>query len=246
VPYFLPALLLLALWEPRTRRSALVATAALVTVVTVVVWPFDFAGDAVGIGNAVLLPVFGALWLVPTRRVASWAVIVVVLVSGAFLWPSWLRTVGLRGGGSASEALSSVAQRWLPHETTRRPQGGEYSVQGALRVLPAGGGLAERGGRLLLTGGQWGSLVLASTEPLTSVRLSFDGQAGSELEVAGGALGDTLFAADGGVGFEIELAGASRSHPMWWSSQPQSLYDLRLRLPRAPGIPVAFRIVAGP
>ena len=245
LPYYLPLLLVLALWEPRRRRSTLVMMAALAALVTVLVWPFDWAGDAVGLGNAVLLPIYGALWLVPTRRPPAWALLAALLVAGAFLWPTWLSSLGLWAGGHDSGALvSPVASRWLPHESTRRPLGDDYFLQGALRALPAGGAVSERRGRLFLRGGRWGNLVAASPRPLTHLYLAFDGQAGAELEVAGGTLGDTVFRGDGGIGFEIELVDEARRHRMWWSSEPQSLYDLRLRLPKAPRVPVAFSLQA--
>ncbi len=244
LPYLFPVVLLLSLWEPRTGRSTLVVVAAVLAIGTLLVWPFDFAGDGTGVGNAVLLPVFGALWLVPTRRCPAWAAGLVLVLAGLALWPGWLRTSGLRAGASSS--ISPLAHQWLPHETTRRPVGARFATQGPMRILPAGGGLSERNGRLLLNGGSWGSLVLASAAPLESVYLAFDGQAGSELEVRGGDLGNTFFGADGGVGFEILLGDAARRHRMWWASEPQSLYDLSLRLPKAAGVPVAFRVGPNP
>lgn len=241
LPYYLPLVLLLALWEPRARRSTLVVTAALAAVLTVIVWPFDFAGDAVGLGNTVLLPIYGALWLVPTRRCGLVAPLALLVVAGLFLWPAWLQTAGLRAAGSASGSMvAPVASRFLPHESTRRPLGGDYFLVGNLRALPAGGALEQRRGRLFLVGGRWGNVVLASSVPLQRVYFAFDGQAGSELEVVGGTLGNTLFGGDGGVGFEVELGGRVRRHRLWFSSEPQSMYDLRLRLPNAPRVPVAF------
>ena len=236
LPYFLPIVLLLALWEPRRRRSPLVVAAALAVVAALVVWPFDWAGDA-PLGNAALLPVFGALWLVPTRRCGWLAVAAITAAAAPFLWPSWLDAAGLSGRGST---VGPAAERWLPHESTRRPLAGDFAALGTLRVLPAGGAVEYRGDRFLIDGGRWGSLVVASPVPLATLYLDFDGQAGSELEVVGGRLGDTLFRGDGGVRFSVELPERPRRHPMWFSAEPQSLYDLRLRLPKAPRIPVAF------
>ena len=48
--------------------------------------------------------------------------------------------------------------------------------------------------------------------------------------------------AAGGVAFEVMLGDHARRHPMWWSHREQTLYDLHLRLPKAPPFPVAFRV----
>lgn len=245
LPYFLPVVLILALWEPGARRSTLVVTAIATGLVAVAVWPFDFAGDA-RLGNAWWLPVYGSLWLVPTRRVGMAAPLAVMALSGLILWPSWLGLVGLRSEASPTPGgLSPLASRWLPAESTLRPVGRDFLEQDGVRVLLAGGALSERGGRLFLSGGHWGNLVVASPRPVDRLFLAFDGQAGSELEVVGGELGNTLFQGDGGVGFEILLEESARRHPMWWSDSRQTLYDLRVRLPRAPAIPIAFRLGLG-
>ena len=242
VPYLLPTLLLLGLWEPRTRRSPLVIVAVAAALLAIVVWPFDWAGQEPGLGNALLLPVFGALLLVPTRRCSLWAALATVAVAGLFLWPTWLDSLGLwRGGSAPGSTIAPLASRLLPHESSRRPLGRDFVRQVDASVLPAGGGVEERRGRLYLTGERWGNVVVASPVPLDRLYLAFDGQAGTELEVAGGSLGDTLFRGDGGIGFEVVLDGASRRHRMWWSSEAQSLYDLRLRLPKAPPSPDRLR-----
>ena len=84
--------------------------------------------------------------------------------------------------------------------------------------------------------------MLINQRPVQSVLLDFDGQAGIELEVEGGELGNTVFRGDGGIGFEVLLGESDRRHPVWWSRQEQSLYDLRLRLPTAPPFPIGFRL----
>lgn len=245
LPYLLPLLLVLALWEPGARRSGLVATALGIGLVAIVVWPFDWAGDA-PLGNGWWLPAYGALWLVPTKRSGVVAPLAVVALAGLVLWPTWLGAIGLGGGRLAPrDAAAPLASRWLPHESTLRPVGADFLSQEGVRVLVAGGAVSERRGRLFLGGGRWGNLVVASPRPIDRLFLAFDGQAGSELQVVGGELGNTLFHGDGGVGFEILLPESPRRHRMWWSSAEQSLYDLRLRLPRAPAVPVAFRLGVG-
>ena len=241
LPYFFPLALLLALWAPRAGRSTLVMTALAAALLSILLWPFDFSGDGPGLGNAWLLPMYGALWLVPTGTMRFWKQLPILAVAGLFLWPTWLDVIGLRGApGEERATLAPLASRWLPYESTRRPIGKEFVLMSGMRVLPAGGGVSVREEQLFLRGTQWGSIFLASPRPLSTVFLSFDGQAGSEIEVGGGRLGNTVFRGDGGVVFEIDLEGAAREHSMWWSKQPHSLYDLRLRLPNAPAIPVAF------
>ncbi|MDX1643051.1 MAG: hypothetical protein R3244_01695 [Thermoanaerobaculia bacterium] len=243
--YCLPLLLALALWEPAAGRSTLVVTALVVGVAAFLGWPFDFAGDA-SLGNAWWLPAYGALWLAPTRRTGWVAPLALAALAGLALWPSWLGTVGLRPGiASTGAPVAPLVARWLPVETTLRPVGQDFVSQGDVRVFLAGGAVSERRGRLFLGGGRWGSVVIASPRPLDRLLLAFDGQAGAELDVVGGELGNTMFQPDGGVGFEIVLPESPRRHPMWWSSHSQSLYDLKLRLPGAAPIPVAFRLGGG-
>lgn len=243
VPYFLPVLLMLALWEPRSGRSPLVVAVTAVALTAAVVWPFDWAGEPGGLGNALLLPAFGALWLVPTRPVRFIWLIATTILAGALLWPTWLDLLGLRPVGSHGVgAVPSYATRWLPVESSLRVGDDELLRGGSLAARIAGGALGERGGELVLSGGRWGSLMLVNDRPVESVLLDFDGQAGTDLEVEGGELGSTVFRGDGGIGFEVRLGESDRRHPVWWSSEDQSLYDLRLRLPSAPPFPVAFRV----
>jgi len=243
LPYFLPLVLLLALWEPRSGRSPLVVAIAALALVAVIVWPFDWAGDPGALGNALLLPAFGALWLLPTRPVRGVWLVAVALAAGSLLWPTWLDLVGLRPDrGTAVAAVPSFATRLLPVESTLRVGDDELIRRGSLGARVGGGAVAERGGSLVLSGGHWGSVLLIAERPVEAVLLEFDGQAGTELEVEGGDLGSTVFGADGGVGFEVVLGESDRRHPVWWSQQEQSLYDLHLRLPKAPPFPVAFQL----
>lgn len=245
VPYFLPLLLLLALWEPRRGRSPLVVAGAVVAILALVVWPFDWAGDSGGLGNALLLPAFGALWLLPTRPTKGRWIVMTTLAAGALLWPMWLDLVGLRPSrGTTAASVPSLAARWLPAESTLRAGADELIRQGSLSLRVAGGAVAERGGSLVIDGGRWGNLLVIAERPLESVLLEFDGQAGSEIDISGGELGNTVFRGDGGVAFEVSLGDSDRKHPLWWSRQEHSLYDLRLRLPKAPPFPVAFRVEA--
>ena len=138
--------------------------------------------------------------------------------------------------------VAPLAVRWLPLESTLRVSDDELVRDGSLGIRVVGGAVSGRGGQLVVQGGSWAEVVLVSSRPLTSVLLEFDGQAGSELEITGGELGNTVFRGDGGVVFEVGLDSSARQHPMWWSRQEQSLYDLHLRLPKAPPFPVALRV----
>jgi hypothetical protein len=243
LPYFLPLLLLLAPWEPRKGRSPLVASVAAMAVLAILIWPFDWAGGPGMLGNALLLPAFGALWLLPTRPVRGAWILVMAIAAGVFLWPTWLETVGLRPApATPSRSVSPVAGRWLPLESTLRAGESDLIREGSLAVRVVGGAAASRGGRIVIQGGAWGEVLLIAPQDVESVLLEFDGQAGTELDLTGGTLGNTVFRGDGRVAFEVLLGERGRRHPMWWSPLEQSLYDLRLRLPDAPPYPVAFRV----
>jgi hypothetical protein len=143
-----------------------------------------------------------------------------------------------------SDSVSPAAVRFLPLESTQRVDDEVLMRSGALRVRLIGGAVAERDGEMALRGKQWGDLLIISPRPLGTLLLEFDGQAGSELEVMGAELGATMFMADGKVAFEVLLNQRTRRHPMWWSREDHSLYDLRLRLPKAPPYFVGFSVTA--
>jgi hypothetical protein len=245
LPYFLPLLILLTLWEPRGGRSPLVVTAGAMVLLSIVIWPFDFAGEPGALGNLLLLPLFGALWLVPTRGVRPLWLMTLAVAAGVFLYPTWLQALGLRTvGGAASDDVSQMAVQFLPVESTVRTDDRDLKRSGAVSVRLLGGGVSEHNGQLTLEGQRWGDLLVISPLEIGSLVLTFDGQAGTELEVGGAELGNTLFQADGQVAFEILLAEKARKHPIWLAREDHWFYDLRVRLPKAPPYDVIFSVAA--
>ncbi|MGB3564448.1 MAG: hypothetical protein WBC09_15470, partial [Thermoanaerobaculia bacterium] len=88
LPYFLPVLLALGAWSGGARRSTLVLSVLTIGVLFVLVAPFNFFGGPGAIGNRWLLPLYGALWLVPTRRLHWGWIAVTAALAAVFLWPS--------------------------------------------------------------------------------------------------------------------------------------------------------------
>ncbi|HXU32913.1 MAG TPA: hypothetical protein VN851_20265, partial [Thermoanaerobaculia bacterium] len=57
----------------------------------------------------------------------------------------------------------------------------------------------------------------------------------SALEVSGGTVGEKILRPDGGIAFFVELSSARARHPMWWTDDTWTLYQLTLRLPGGKG-----------
>ena len=201
--------------------------------------------QAGGLGNLLLLPLFGALWLVPTRGVRPIWLMTFVVAAGVFLFPTWLQALGLRAvEGPSSDGVSPTAVQFLPVESTLRTDARDLKRTGSVSIRLLGGAVSEHSGQLTLEGQRWGDLLVISPLEMDSLVLVFDGQAGTELEVAGAELGNTFFQADGRIAFEILLAEKARKHPIWLAPEDHWFYDLRVRLPKAPPYGVIFSVAA--
>jgi len=84
---------------------------------------------------------------------------------------------------------------------------------------------------LVLFGGRWGEILVASEVELGSVVLDFDKSASTELEVSGGEVTGTIFRPDGRVAFQIEVERQQHAgFPEADSGRSSYHYRLRLRM----------------
>jgi hypothetical protein len=237
LPYFLPVLLALGAWSGGGRRSTLVLSVVTIGALFVLMAPFNFFGGPGAIGNRWLLPLYGVLWLVPTRRLHWGWIAVTAAVAALFLWPSWMapRTFPVGADGNYRHS-AGLARRFLPYETSQRelPSIGElrqnvFWLRATGRLTsPAGGGE-----RFELEGQGPTEFLVASPDPLVALHLEFGPTSPGKIEVTQGQLGDTVFRPDGGVGFDLFAPTPRARHPMWWSDERQNLYFFQFGLPEA-------------
>jgi hypothetical protein len=246
LPYFLPVLLALGAWSKSAPRSTLVLSAAAMGLLFVLVAPFNFFGGPGAIGNRWLLPLVGALWLVPARRPHRGWIVATVVLAALFMWPSWRAPRAYPVGPDGNYRHSAgLAQRFLPYETTQRelPSVGELR-QGVFWVRATGrltspAGIGER---FEVEGEGPTELLVASPVPLVALHLEFGPTSPGQIEVTHGSLGDTVFRPDGGVGFDLFAPTPRARHPMWWSDESQSLYFFQFVLPGATAKTHAFAV----
>lgn len=237
LPYFLPVLLALGGWAGGGRRSTLVLSVLAIGVLFVLAAPFNFFGGPGAIGNRWLLPLYGALWLVPTRRLHWGWMAVTAALAGLFLWPSWTAPRAFPVGPDGNYRHSAgLARRFLPYETSQRelPSIGElrqdvFWLRATGRLTrPAGGG-----DRFELEGKGPTEFLVATPTPLVALHLEFGPTSPGKIVVTQGRLGDTVFRPDGGVGFDLFAPTPRARHPMWWSDERQNLYFFQFGLPEA-------------
>ncbi len=252
LPYFLPLVLGFVAFRAERGRGAAVAAILLALVAVVLVWPFDLAGaglDAGGrtLGNAFFLPLYPALWFLAARPVRPAWVLVVVALSGLYLYPLWLAPRSLVAAEPADRVpVSEVARRILPEESTQQTLPGVRDAQqGVLWVRLLSAGVTEgTRGRLRVDPGEPGELLLASAVPLPSLRLDFGPGAPTQIAMTGAEPGPTVLTPDGGVRFVLELGEPDRRHPMWWTRGDEYLYHLVVTAPEtSSGKPLDFDLV---
>jgi hypothetical protein len=243
LPYFLPLALLLALWRPTTGRTGLAVLGAVGLVVSLVVYPFDFALLPEALGNRLFVPFFVIFWWLPARSFGRIGSLAILSLGVCFLWPLWVP-----GGGALANVGSGAFPRGalldlLPTETTQRdlPMRGEVVTRDLLVRPGAGLQPGGRRGHFLLAQGRPGELVIASPGSIRELRLVFDAAAATSLEVEGGAVGSMTLTPDGGVAFDVLLDKSHIRHPVWWSPEVHSFHRLRLSMPAAKGA-TAFSI----
>ncbi len=234
LPYFIPLLLILAGWGTSWRETVLVGTVVLAAILALWLHPFNFSGEAGGLGNGRFLPLYGALWLLPTKRVRPVGIFAVTILAAIFLWPVWAspQRATHRSIGTAWYA-AEIPFRFLPYEMSQRglPQFGSLRRQGLLvRCLTPSIEYSEAKDRLVLFGGRWGEILISSEVEFGSVVLDFDKSASTELEVSGGEVTGTIFRPDGRVAFQIEVEQPHASYPEPDSGRSSYHYRLRLRM----------------
>lgn len=235
LPFFLPAVLAVGLTRGGDRRTLFWLSTLLACVVLAVLDPFDIFDGPAAVGSGWLLPLTGALWLVPTRPLPRTWLLVAWACSAVTMIPTWMATdVDLVTAEKNYRHASGWLHGWLPIETTQQsiPNGGEVMGAGLwVRSLTAAAE-PSTSGRWLLQGDETAELVMASPTAVGSLYLQFGSRAEPELEVQGGALGNMVLAPDGGVGFQIRELDRRALHPMWWSPEKHYVYVLKLRMPQ--------------
>ena len=246
LPYFLPVLVLLGAWRGGARRSTLVIVVFASAALFAWVEPFNFFGGPGAIANRWFVPLYGALWFVPTRPVPRRWMGLAAVAGAAFVWPLWMPPGGepLAPGGLYRHSSGPVS-RWLPYETTQQAlaSGGE-SRRGRLWIRAVSGSrvIDGRRGEFELRGGARTELLLAVPRPLESLFLEFGARAKPEIEVERGELGGTVLRPSGGVGFVILAPTPRARHRMWWTDTTQYLYLFDFRIPDARATAIRYKV----
>lgn len=252
LPYFLPVVLVL-LARP---RGAVGWSLVLILVVgaAAFLWlrPFNFWGGGGAIANRYILPLYPALWFMPSKPIRVRWILVALVVSALFVGPLWRRPLAfpLMDGGSY-RYVSSVARGLLPHETTQshlKPSGREDVWHQGLwiKFLDRGVDAVREGEVLRLRDGDGtghgGAFLVGSGRPLTVLELEMRLALGAEPPKLDGGTLRELESRGAWRRFEIILDTARARHPMWWTWDPFSLYSLRLIVNDSGEKPVAFKI----
>lgn len=243
---FLPAVALLGTLGREPGRLVLPAAVAASLLARLALQPFDWAGAVAGPAQLGLLPLFGALWLVPARPLRPVAGAALLALSGLFLWPLWLAPrAGEPAEATARGPVAALLAR-LPVETSLRQLPGATDREQAgvaVRALAPAIRPAATGELELAAPGR-GVLLIASPRRLTGLRLAFDEAAPSGLEVRGAELGNTIFRPAGGVEFDLLLDRPRARHASPWGSGEALFYPLTIRFERPPPEPLVLRVAA--
>ncbi len=243
LPYFLPVLLAFA-GRPRGAVGwGLLLAVAVSTAAFLFTRPFNFYGGGGTLANRYFLPLYPALWFLPTRPLRPLLAAAAVLLAGLFVVELWLhpRSYPITAAGQY-RYVSPVAERLLPFETTqshlklagREDLYEDFFVRLLSPELKAGGD-----GFIRLPGAQRGELLLASTTALAAVDLAVRAPDRVELEFRGGRaerLGDT----QGEQRFRLHLDRPRARHPTWWTWERANHYRLALRFDGVGEQPVLF------
>lgn len=251
LPYLLPLAQLLVL--ARHRPLLLVSAAAMLWLL--LLHPFNFWDGPGPLGNAALLPLYGAALLVlPAVRgfldriagrpaLAVAAVAAPLLLAAPFLHPSW-RAPAAWPYARAAYAHQSAAAASLVHEASQRwlPGGAIEELNGVfIAALDPHSWVEKRRGALGIEGRR-AAFLAASGTPLAALQLELGEGGPSEIVVHGGRLGDRILRADGGIGFRVEPQ-LWRRHALWWSPLPMYIYRLEIELPPGRTGDTLFRVL---
>lgn len=245
MPYFLPMLLALGAWSKAAPRSTLVLSAAGMGLLFVLLFPFNFFGGPGAIGNRWLLPLYGALWFVPSQRLHGAWMATTLALAAVFLWPSWMAPRSFPIGEDGNyRHTAGIPRRFLPYETSQRELPSIGELRQGVFWLRASGRLSRPAGeeRFELAGEGPAEFLVASPGPLVALHLEFGSSSPGQIEVTHGRLGDTVFRPSGAVGFDLFAPEPRARHPMWWTDQRQSLYFFQFGLPEAAAKNHAFAV----
>lgn len=229
LPYFLPAVLGIAVLRRSSDEWVAFAAAVVSVLVFLVISPFNFYGGAGSLANRYFLPIYPLLWFAGApRRETAWKAGIVV-VSALTMWPLWAHPRQFPAErGERWTWVSSLARRWLPIETTQRhlgpPQQGDIYHRG-FWMRPLDGALRPEGEpavALEVDTGRSARVLVATAWRLHGVRVDLLGP-GDLVPQDGEAARD----ADGR--WVLSPGRALAHHPMWWTPEAVWIYRLKLR-----------------
>jgi len=245
LPYFLPFLLGFTAWGRERGRWALPLAVAVAVLGFFVLRPFNFYGGGGAIANRYFLPLYPAFWFLAARPARVWPAVLVTGLAAPFLLPLWSHPTQFPIGNDGRYAhVSAFAQRWLPYETTQShiPGGQDVAMNGVWLKLLSHNVYRTDETRLRIVGDNRGELLIGSPHPLERVYVELGREAPVKIEVGEQVLRPSLMSPDGSITFDVPLGAPRAVHPMWWTWDDYYLYDLDLRLPGMPPIPVSLRI----
>jgi hypothetical protein len=249
LPYFLPLLLGFAAWRGERGRWAIPLAVAAAVLCFFVVRPFNFYGGGGAIANRYFLPLYPALWFVAARPVrkglGTLAAVLVAACAAPFLLPLWRHPSAFPIGEDGRYAhVSAFAEKWLPYETTQShiPGGQDVAMNGLWLKMLNHNVYRTDETRLRLVGDTRGELLVGSPHPLERVYVELGPEAPVKLDVGERELRPSLLRPDGSITFDVPLGAPRAVHPMWWTWDDYYLYELDLRLPGAPLVPISLRI----
>lgn len=252
LPYFAPVLLLILTAEIDRPRQALLGSTLLGMIALLIFRPFALNGTEGTIGLSFFLPFYGALFMLPARMLRTapqlaFGAGVIVLIAAPFLGRLWLDPASYPVRPESGHAhVTAAAERLLPYETSQRwiPSGQLVEHQGLwIRFLNDGAWAETRRQRLVVDGDAEVTLMVASGLKLDVLRFEFGEAAPSAIELRGAELGERVLSSDGGIVFRLLPGSFPRRHATWWTPQPQYLYLLTFRLPKAGEQRLPFRLI---
>lgn len=231
MPYFLPVLLAFVLPSKDRRRLALLLAAGVAVALFLWSRPFNFYGGGGTLANRYFLPVYPALWFLAGRRLRPAWVLLAVAGAALFLYPLWLAPRAFPIGEEGSyRYVSPVAEKLLPYETTQshlRLAGRDDLYDGFYLRLLSTEFRRGRDGYLRLPTEVPGELLLGSVLPLDFIDLEIRRPHDVVPQFDDGSV-EPLSAGPDGRRFRLHLDSPRARHPMWWTPQRASLYDLTL------------------
>lgn len=286
LPYLLPGVLGVLLWclgsraspsghrrgHPGSRalRWALLAAFALTALGFFVLRPHNFYGGGGALANRYILPVYPALWFLPSRPVRAGWLALGALLAAPFLHPLWTAP----GADPLNEHrlfryVSPAARTLLPYETTQshmKPTGPRVNVRHhglwVKSLTPAV--WAEGGGHTLVFDPRLGpaEILLGDEQTLRAVHLEVrpahpDGSgrgtgsgrsSGLRLAIEGARVAGETDLEGGGKRYWLELEDPRARHPMWWTRKDFTLFLLRLEPLREspPGVSAPVELTLKP